>query len=273
MNYNGKWAAFAALGTALIGATGAWAQDAPPPIAEGAATAAPAPGRATKRPVSFYVEKWGKATGATVLADTATSKQVLAMPTTFDDVTGETLEPALTALMKRLPTGTTWAKIYLPAGRSLNADAVAEYALAQAHLFGGVGMPTPPGTIEVMGRKVSGEKADAVAAALELRPVYIVLNQNRASAGGAAGAASAEWATMTDEQKKAFAQKQAQDILAMEPKQQQRMMGQIMDQQRQVMQSLMQNMSPEQRQQFFQTMRQMMPFPGGGGRGGDPRRN
>jgi hypothetical protein len=233
--------------------------------------AATSSSRAVKRTVTSYTEKWAKDTGATILVDASTSKQMVTLPATVEEATGETLEAGLTSLIKRLPPGTTWAKLYLPAGRSLNADAVADYAVAQAHLFGGVGLPTPPGTIEVLGQKVSGDKAEGVSTALNLRTVYIVLNQNR-SAGATGITAVNDWGNMTDEQKKDYAQKQAQALLAMDPKQQQQAMASIMDQQRQVMQSLMQSMSPEQRQQFFQNMRQamggMFPGGGGGGRGG-----
>ena len=237
--------------------------------AEAPAAAPPAVnGKNSKKAVSVYLQKWSKITGITLLSDTITGGQQIILPDAQEEATPETIETNLTALTRRLPAGTLWAKIYLPAGKTMSGDAVAQYALAQATLFGGVGAPTPAGTIEVMGQKISGEKADAVAAALNLKPVYITLNTNRRSV---LPGANAEWNNMTPEQKQQYSKKQAQDILAMDPAQRQQGIRQMMEQQSSVMQALMQTMTPQQRQEFFQSMRQMMPG-GMGGPGGRPGR-
>jgi hypothetical protein len=226
--------------------------------------------RVRVRPLSSILASMSRSSGVSVVADSPLTNQNVSAPTA--EVTAENLEQQLTALTKALPSGTLWAKLYLPATatRASNGDALANYVLAQAKLFGNVGAPTAPGTIEVMGQKVSADKADAVVSALNLKPVYIVLNplqRNNPANTTTAAANGVNWAAMTPQQKQAYAQQQAQNIMNMDPQSRQQTMQSMMEQQRAVMGALMQSMTPEQRQQLIQSMRPNGP---GGRRPGAP---
>jgi hypothetical protein len=251
-------------------------QDAAPPP-DTAATqdqAANASSRTRQRPLGSVISSLSRSTGISIVADTPLTG--LNVPAPSGEVAASDLEAQLTTITKALPSGALWAKLYLPAAassRGYNGDALASYALAQARLFGNVGAPTTPGTIEVMGQKVSADKADSVVAALNLKPVYVILNPvqrnngtNQANAVTPANAAN--WAAMNPQQRQQYAQQQAQNILNMDPQSRQQAMQSMMEQQRAVMQALMQSMTPEQRQQMFQGMRPNGRF--GGGRPGGP---
>jgi hypothetical protein len=238
--------------------------DAPVPQNEAAGGA----GRARMRPLSSVISNLSRSTGISIVADSPLIGQNVPAPS--GDVTAADLEGQLTAITKALPSGVLWAKLYLPAAansRGYNGDALASYALAQAKLFGNVGAPTTPGTIEVMGQKVGADKADTVIAALSLKPVYVILNPMQHNNGSQANvvtpANSANWTAMTPQQRQQYAQQQAQNIMNMDPQSRQQAMQSMMEQQRAVMQALMQSMTPEQRQQMLQGVR-----PNGPGRRG-----
>jgi hypothetical protein len=130
--------------------------------------------------VLHYLADLSHQTDTTILADRSVAREVIVPPSHTTQPTE--LETMLTQLVQNLPKGTLWAKVYLPAkGQSgsisqWNPDAVADYLIIQSQLFGNVGAPTPEGTIEIMGKKLSGNTANTVTNALHLKPVYIVLN-------------------------------------------------------------------------------------------------
>src|SRR5262249_11344070 len=117
--------------------------------------------------------------------------------------------------VRELPAGTTWVKLYVPApanGR-WDIEAVEAYARAQARLVGTIGRPTPAGMVEILGRQVPTAKANDAIATLNLKLVYLVTNTQAQSAQQVA----ARWGQMTREQREAYAQQQAQRLMALDP--------------------------------------------------------
>lgn len=210
-------------------------------------------------PLATVLTAVTRATGIDVVADRSVAgEQVTELSR---KPTAETIDDTSAEVVRSLPQGTVWAKLYLPTPkgrRGFDGNAVADYALAQAKLFGNVGGSTPAGTIEVMGQKVSGEQANAVAATLNLKPVYVILHPNRRDSGGGFGDWT-KWAGMTAEEKMQYAQQQAQQLINMDPNA--RMM--YFEQMRATMGAVMQSLTPEQRGEFMRGMREMG-RPGGG---------
>jgi hypothetical protein len=156
------------LGVSLLGGA-ALAQSAPP--AKQVASAG--------KSVREIVAALGKSSGVAVLIDSS----LLGEKTTFKDTeaTPETLEAALDKLVKTLPTGTAWAKVYLPeppAGKKYTGDAVAQFILAQATLFGKAGA-SEPGKIELLGKALPTEQLQPLIADLKLKPYYVLRNSQR----------------------------------------------------------------------------------------------
>lgn len=230
-------------------------QDPPAPPANTARVA----GQRTAADVAMRI---GKAVSMAVLADSTVAESLVPLPT--EATTTANFEAQIDALVKALPKGATWGKLYLPVpknGRAYNADAVAAYAVAQAGLFGSVGGDTAPGTLEILGQKVAVDRADPLVSTLNLKPVYLITNPSARAAGANASltAGLQQWNAMTQEQQQNYAKQQAQQLLSMDPQSR----GQMMQQQMSVMRSMMEQMTPEQRQQMFQNMPR-----GGGGFGG-----
>ena len=239
-----------------------------PVQAQDAAGAAPAPApasRAGTRPASDVLARIAQGTGLTVLADSTVANERIPLPAEAA-ATPETLEARVAEVVRALPPGTTWAKLYLPApagGRAWTGDDVAEYAFAQKRLFGQIGA-APAGTVEILGQRIPEDRAAAFITGLNLKPVYLVTNPSLRPSGGAGGgtaqaltADAARWAKMTPEQQQAYARQQAQQVLNMDPA----LRRQVFEQQRSMMRAVIQQMTPEQRQQLFQGT-------GGGPRGG-----
>jgi hypothetical protein len=160
--------------TALAVAPTALAQNAPPP------KKAPVP---AGKPLKEIVAALTKAVGIEVLLDSSLS----AAQTSFKigEVAPETLEATLDRLVKTLPQGTAWAKVYLPeppAGKKYRGDDVAQFVLAQASLFGKAGV-SEPGKIELLGRQVPAAEAQPMLSGLKLRPYYVLRAPRRTMAG------------------------------------------------------------------------------------------
>lgn len=218
-----------------------------------------APSRAGVRTAADVLNRIGQAAGLTVLADVTVAAENAALPAVA--TTPENFEQQIADLVKTLPQGTTWVKLYLPAPQNgrWNAEDVASYVAAQAKLFGTVGAATP-GTVEILGQRVPAGQATEMVTALKLKPVYLVTNPaRRAEAASSQGPAGnvAQWGQMTPEQQQTFANQQAQQLLNMDPALRQ----QVFQQQRAVMRAMFRQMGPEQRRQMFQGF-------GGGRRGG-----
>ena len=149
------------------------------------ASAQQAPATERQRPerevaVSVLVRQLGTDSGQNVLVDS--SLAALKAPALAKATTKDNLEAQLDALVRKLPDGTAWAKLYLPKpqeGKRYAADNLSRYALAQASLFGGKVGTSKPGMVEVMGRLMTQAEANPLIEKLELAPYYIVSNPRR----------------------------------------------------------------------------------------------
>jgi hypothetical protein len=217
------------------------------PTAQGNADQATRP-----RPLSTVVAMMARTSGATILADSTVAGTPV--PLLTEASTPQNFEAQLNTLVKAMPQGATWAKVYLPVTKSrMEADAVSEYVMAQAKLFGSAGAATPAGTIEIMGQRVAVDQAQPIITALNLKPVYLISNPLLKTA-------AQNWTKLSPEQQKQYAAQQAQQFLNMDPAAQQ----QMFQQQIAVFGSVMQQMTPEQRQQLMQNFGNLR----GGGRPG-----
>lgn len=231
------------------------------------APAAPPASRAG-RPLETILADISSATQITVVADSSVAQRpVLAPP---DAATPATLETQLTGLTRRLGLGTQWVKLMLPqlpGTRTYKGDDVAEYALAQAKLFGNIGAQTAPGVIEILGQKVNADQATPVVSTLNLKPVYVLINPAAHTPGTVTPAAN--WGKMSPAEQKSYTDQQVAALKNMSPAQR----TEMMQQQGAIMRSYFQSMSPEERQQMFQGMRGGMggggPMGSGGRRGGN----
>jgi hypothetical protein len=221
----------------------------PPPPAAGAAAA-------RTRPLGDVLAAMNRAvgTGISLVADSTVAAASVPVPT--EPTTLENFEKQIDALVKALPVGATWGKLYLPAPpsrRGYDGDAVAEYALAEAKLFGPVGGATPAGTVEILGRKLPADRAQAHIQGLGLQPVYLV---SRPGARGGAvslvpnAANAGQWQNMTPEQRREFATAQAQALGAMDPAAR----NALLQQHFLVFGSFMRQLSPDDQQSIFQGM-------------------
>lgn len=145
------------------------------------------PGRRAQtggRPVSEIVARLSQSASAIVLADSSVQQERAAVPSRA--VTSSSLEAQLSEVVKALPTGTFWVKLYLPtpAGERWHGDDVSQYAQAQARLVGRrIGGPTTAGTVEILGQEVAEAQARDIISTLHLHRVYLVTNPNAHPAG------------------------------------------------------------------------------------------
>jgi len=252
-----KLTVFSALSLSLLAGSGAV-------FAQTAAPATQLPTKAGMRSVNDVLTRieTGAGAGIRVVADSTISATLVSLPK--DATTPENVETQIAAVITELPKGTVWAKLYLPAAttRAYKGDDLADFALAQAKLFGRIG-DAPAGTVQVMGKNLPADKAQAVIDALDLKPVYLVTNPTLKAAGGGD---LTQWATLTDEQKADFAKKEAAKRLAMGPEAFAKEFTTYMQQQGAVMGQMFGQMSPEQRDSYRQAM--MSSFQNGGGMGG-----
>ncbi|MDX1931758.1 MAG: hypothetical protein SFU56_04060 [Capsulimonadales bacterium] len=156
------------------------AQDTPPPATQDPA-APQNPANAQGGMLSQMVTTLNQQGNVTILADRSVASQTVA------PLTGrfENVEQALTQLTRSLPTGTVWAKVYLPSEGTTttstrwNADLLTDYVLIQSRLFGtgtGSDATASAGAVEIMGKRLSGRDASNVVSALNLKPVYVIYN-------------------------------------------------------------------------------------------------
>lgn len=220
-----------------------FAQEASPAPASGASSAK-VPTRTVKEVLKRIEE--GAGVGVRIVADSTISSEKVPLPS--EATTPENFEAQIAAVVDALPKGVAWAKMYLPEAdaRAYKGDDLADYALAQSKLFGKIGN-APAGSVEVMGKVLPAEKAQAVVEALNLKPIHLLTNPvTRAAAAGD----SATWAKMSDANKEAFAKKEAAKMIAMGPQNLANQFGQ----QAAVMGQMFGMMTPEQRDQFRQSM-------------------
>jgi hypothetical protein len=133
--------------------------------------------RTTERPLFEVLERIGLSGGVIALGDSTV--QGIRVPMPARATTPGNVEQQIKTIVRALPEGTTWVKLYLPApaDRRWNGDTVAQYAMAQAQLTGKrIGGETPPGTIEILGQQVAEEQGKAYVTGLKLKLVYLITN-------------------------------------------------------------------------------------------------
>ena len=127
-------------------------------------------------PVADIVSRMSKDSGLTVLTDSTLKVNAPRLKTA---TTAANLENQIRVLVKSLPPGTIWGKLYLPEPRPkqpYKGDDVVSFAYASGQLFGPVGAPEPSDTVEVMGRRLPTAEAKEIIARLKLQPVYLLSN-------------------------------------------------------------------------------------------------
>ena len=142
--------------------------------------------------VSVIIRQLGQDSGQNVLVDS--SLAALKAPALTKATTKDNLEEQLDILLRKLPDGTAWAKLYLPKpieGKRYAADNLSRYAVAQAGLFGGKVGASKPGMVEVMGRLMTQAEANPLIQKLDLVPYYILSNPRKPTMafGGPGGGA------------------------------------------------------------------------------------
>lgn len=212
-----------------------------------ARAAEPAP---RTRPASEVFAQLGQSAGVIVMADsTVLGRLPLAA------ATPETVERQIVELVRALPPGTTWVKLYLPtpANGRWTGDVVADYARAQARLLGTtIGRPTPAGTVEILGRQIPADRASEHITALHLKLVYLITNPQAQTAVTGAG-----WEQMAPEQRDAYARQQAQRILGLDPASRMAMLHQMMqrdDPRQAILHRVMEGMTDGERVQLKQSL-------------------
>ncbi len=213
---------------------------APPPVA-------PATGHIT---VGTALARLSREAGVPVLADASVNVRApLPAGFSFGPDTGNmpaaALENILDGMVRYgvLPAGTTWTKLYLPApppgAPAYEGNDVAALAAAQAKLFG----PAGSDVIVLNGRRLSPEKARPLLDSLNLKPVYLVTGGGARPAVGGGADALAALSQLTPVQR----DQMSAGILNMNPALRNQMMQQMVS----VFMTVMQKMSPEERQQMF----------------------
>ena len=206
------------------------------------------------RPLEAALRLMSRETGLVVVAD-APLAQAPVPVVQAAAATADNLEERLDLLVKALPRGTRWMRLLLPpapTGRAFRGEDLADFALAQVRLFGKVGGTTPAGAIEVLGQKVTGEKAERVQDALNLQPVYLVVHPGLRTAREASSVQ--DLAAMTPEQRQEWAKRQAQELAAMDPQDRAQAMTRVIQQTGLVFAKLVSSLSPEEAAQLIHDM-------------------
>jgi hypothetical protein len=215
---------------------------------------APAP-RAGTRPAAEVLAELGRSAGVIVLTDASVQGRLTMPP---GGATAETIEQQIADIVRVLPAGTTWAKLYVPAPANGRWDPaiVADFARAQARQLGTtVGRPTPAGTVEVLGQRMSAARANEHITALNLKLVYLVTNPQ----AQAAALASVDWRRLTPEQRELYTQQQARRLLALDPASRVEMLARMVAAQHDtpeqaLVNQVMQHLSDDERRQVKETV-------------------
>jgi len=108
--------------------------------------------------------------------------------------------------------------------------------------------------IEVLGRRLSLEKAAPLMASLDLRPVYLLSNPTAEDPVAKSGKLQSEglqiWMEMTPEQRRLSAENQMNGLLSMDSNARRALFGQMQEQAMGMMKKI-QSLPPDQRAQFW----------------------
>jgi hypothetical protein len=257
----------------LPGSASAQQQSAPVPVpgAPVVATASSAPPaqklvrplRLMDRSLSEIVAELTRATGVLVVADNSVAQASITLETN-----GGALSDVLAEVVKQLPKGTTLRHVAVPASKPMpQADAIARFLSAADGLKPaavapeGATAPVPEAKmsvggeeIEVLGQRLTPEKAAPLMASLDLRPVYLLSNPTADDPVARSSRLQAEglqlWMEMTPEQRRLSADNQLNGLLSMDSNARRALFGQMQDQAMGMMKKI-QSLPPDQRAQFW----------------------
>lgn len=198
------------------------------------------------RPIESVLQALTRSAGITVIAESSLAGSDATYPSTA--ATPENLESLLDQVVKSLPAGTVWKKALLPTStRFYKGDDVAEFLEVQARMLGR-SVPTEatvPVSVEILGQKLSPEKAAPVVSTLGLKPVYVLVNPNRRSrTGDPLSGNQGDFSQLLN------------NFVNMDPNARMRLMQQFGQ--------MLQNMPPDQRRQIFSGFGPPAPPSGGG---------
>ncbi len=128
------------------------------------------------RTASEVAAHLSRESGVAVYLDSRVARERSPMPSSGMQITADNVQDHLARLVKSLPAGATWAKVYLPPpskGRVWQGDDVVGFVRAQARLYGKVGTYRAA-TVEVLSQQLSHEEAKGVISTLGLKPVYVI---------------------------------------------------------------------------------------------------
>ena len=222
-----------------------------------AQTPPPAPGSvAGQTTVGALLARLGREAKVGIVVDSSVDARApVPGGVVFPPAAAQTVEQRLDTLVHALPPGATWTRLDLPplapASRPYNGDDLAALVAVEARLFGtNVSAVAAPGTGQktIVLQRLSTNDVKKPVGARDVHPVYLVTNgvpgarTGSTSANGGADALAA-WSQLTPAQR----DQMTAGILNMNPALRNQMMQQLVS----VFMTVMQKMSPEERQQML----------------------
>jgi hypothetical protein len=126
-----------------------------------------------KPSLNFLLGKLPKAIGGNIYADTSSGNAKVDVQGI--DLATSNAEDLLDALVKKLPKGTVWVKVFVPKtdAKRMNGDSLAAFVFAQSNLIGKVG-EIKKGYTEVLGQQIPDDQAADLLKTLNLSPYYVI---------------------------------------------------------------------------------------------------
>lgn len=131
--------------------------------------------QAPTRYLDSLIRETSQRLGILILVDSTASGAKVAPPELVLNGARD-IEPWLNELVKNIPGGASWVKLWLPPppkGKRWTGDEVANFALSLSKLYGTVGA-VEPGKSEVLATQLPDTTAASVKSALQLQPVYLI---------------------------------------------------------------------------------------------------
>lgn len=213
--------------------------------------------RLNRVPAKEAAARLTKETGTLILTEASVANTLVTL-----DIGRSTLEAALKQMSEQMPKGAAVRSVMLPktapGATAPDADVVASLIGTQEQLVGsvmGAKVERTTGSINVLGKILTADKAKPVIDALDLKPAFVV-----GIPGGGGDplqrmtSLQAEglklWLGLNPDQQRAAMENQFDWLLNMDPNARRAMFGQ-MQQQAAVMMQKLQSLPPDQRRQFF----------------------
>lgn len=126
-----------------------------------------------KPTLNFLLGKLPKAIGGNIYADTSSGNAKVDVQSI--DLATTSAEDVLDALVKKLPKGTVWVKVFVPKAdaKRMNGDSLAAFVFAQSNLIGKVG-EIKKGYTEILGQQIPDDQAADLLKTLNLSPYYVI---------------------------------------------------------------------------------------------------